>query len=52
MRTILLMGKERVYALYADYFNDEPLIHVWEVGSVLNCGARDEIGYKLLIDAD
>lgn len=46
------MGKEPVYELFAEYFNDEPLIHVWEVGSELIFGARDEIGYKLLTEAD
>ena len=46
------MGKERVYEPFAEYFNDEPLIHVWEVGSELIFGARDEIGYKLLTEAD
>lgn len=46
------MGKERVYELFAEYFNKEPLIHVWEVGSELIFGSKDEIGYKMLTEAD
>ena len=46
------MGKERVYKLFAEYFNNEPLIHVWEAGSELVFGSRDEVGYKMLTEAD
>ena len=46
------MGKERIHELFAEYFNDEPLIHVWEVGLELVFGTRDEIGYKMLTEAD
>ena len=52
MLSILPMGKERVHKLFAEYFNNEPLIHVWEVGSELVYGSRDEVGYKMLTEAD
>ena len=52
MSSILPMGKERVHKLFAEYFNNEPLIHVWEIGSELVFGSRDEVGYKMLTEAD
>ena len=52
MLSILPMGKERVHKLFAEYFNNEPLIHVWEIGSELVFGSRDEVGYKMLTEAD
>lgn len=46
------MDEERIYELFAGYFNDELLIHVWEIRSELVFGTRDEIGYKMLTEAD
>lgn len=46
------MGKERVYQLFEDYFNNEPLIRVWVVASEVIFGSKDEIGYKMLTEAD
>ena len=46
------MGKERVYDLFSEYFNGQPLFDVWEIGSELVIGQRDEIGYKILAETD
>ena len=36
----LPMGKERVHKLFAEYFNNEPLIHVWELDQNLSLEAE------------
>jgi len=46
------MVRKRVYDLFSEYFNGQPLFDVWEIGSELIIGQRDEIGYKMLTEAD
>ena len=47
------MGKERVHQLFAEYFNNSPLIHVWEVGSeTLSLELKRSAGYKMLTEVD
>ena len=46
------MVRKRVYDLFSEYFKGQPLFDVWEIGSKLIIGQRDEIGYKMLTEAD
>jgi len=46
------MGRERVYQLFEEYFNDVSLMQIWEVGSELIAGPSYEIGYKMLTETD
>ena len=46
------MVRKRVYDLFSEYFNGQPLLDVWEIGSELLIGQRDEIGYKMLTEVD
>jgi hypothetical protein len=46
------MFRERVHQLFEEYFNSSPLLQVWEVGTDIVFGSTQEIGYKLLTEAD
>ena len=46
------MGKERVHELFSEYFNGVLLIDVWEIGSKLILGSKNEVGYKILTEAN
>ena len=50
-----LPSKEKldlIYKMFEGYFKGEPLIDVWEVHSEIIFGPKNEIGYKLLTEAN
>ena len=46
------MDKAFIHKIFEEYFDGRPLLDVWEIGSETVIGARYEIGYKILTEAD
>ena len=46
------MAKERIHSLFGEYFEGVPLLQVWEIGTEIIFGSDNEVGYKMLTEAD
>jgi len=46
------VDKVFIHKIFEEYFHGRPLLDVWEIGSETVIGARYEIGYKILTEAD